>query len=466
MAKLKLKSKDLRKIGFPESPAISVAMQVMEKYYKFHSLEAALEILQTVLDFPEEYMEHEVLGKIANALVEKAEPEREEIALREEPIPYHIYGKQHIEPGAMLQMDVAVRLPIARGAALMPDAHQGYGLPIGGVLAVENAVIPYGVGVDIGCRMSLSILSMTDERFLQKSNILERALRNNTKFGTGKEFKFLTEHPVFEDEAFQTVPILRNMKERASRQLGTSGSGNHFVEFGIVDLTSGENEWNLPKGKYVGLLSHSGSRSVGANVAQYYTQIAMDTCLLPRNARHLAYLSLDSEAGMEYWIGMNLAGDYAAACHDTIHQRIVGELGCEILARIENHHNFAWKEQWLGNEVVVHRKGATPAGKGVLGIIPGSMTAPGFIVKGKGEPLSINSAAHGAGRRMSRGEAMQNITHNALRTYLEKHNVILLGGGLDEAPFAYKDIHEVMKSQSELVEVLATFQPRIVRMDA
>ena len=168
---------------------------------------------------------------------------------------------------------------------------------------------------------------------------------------------------------------------------------------------------------------------------------------------------------MEYWLAMNLAGDYASACHHTIHAKIAKAIGEKPLAMVENHHNFAWKEMYEGQEVIVHRKGATPAGKDVLGIIPGSMTAPGFIVKGKGETASLNSASHGAGRKMSRSKAIANITHEALRAELKNHGVKLIGGGLDEAPFAYKDINEVMQCQTTLVDVLGKFYPAIVQMD-
>ena len=135
------------------------------------------------------------------------------------------------------------------------------------------------------------------------------------------------------------------------------------------------------------------------------------------------------------------------------------------MTMVENHHNFAWKEKWEGKDVIVHRKGATPAGKDVLGIIPGSMTAPGFIVKGKGENASVNSASHGAGRKMSRTRAMASVTDKQLKDELKKHGVKLLGGGLDESPFAYKDIELVMKSQQQLVEVVGKFTPKIVKMD-
>ncbi|MNL35772.1 RNA-splicing ligase RtcB [compost metagenome] len=134
------------------------------------------------------------------------------------------------------------------------------------------------------------------------------------------------------------------------------------------------------------------------------------------------------------------------------------------MAGVENHHNFAWKELYNGEEVIVHRKGATPAGKGVMGIIPGSMTAPGFLVRGKGEEKAINSAAHGAGRQMSRSKAVKNISRDQMRKVLADHNVILIGAGLDEAPMAYKDINMVMAAQKDLVDIVASFTPKIVRM--
>jgi tRNA-splicing ligase RtcB len=186
---------------------------------------------------------------------------------------------------------------------------------------------------------------------------------------------------------------------------------------------------------------------------------------LPGEAKNLAWLNLDEEEGMEYWLAMNLAGDYASANHQIIHAKIAKQLGRKPIRMVENHHNFAWKEMYEGREVIVHRKGATPAGKNVLGIIPGSMTAPGYIVKGKGESSSLSSASHGAGRKMSRTLALNSITQNALKNELDKHGVTLLGGGLDEAPFAYKNIDEVMQSQLHLVEAVGKFVPKIAKMD-
>jgi tRNA-splicing ligase RtcB len=465
MTKLKLSGKQLRAIGYPEAPVISIAMKVMEKNYKHHSEEDALQILKSIFENPEEYLDDAVLGKIAEQLVEKPIGEMEEIALNERGIHYNIFGAEHIEEGALKQMEIAAKLPVAVAGALMPDAHQGYGLPIGGVLATNNAIIPYAVGVDIGCRMCMSIFPIEASELIKKTSFFQRELIENTLFGAGRQFDSFTEHEVLERKEFDEIAFVSGLKNKAAKQLGSSGSGNHFVEFGEVEITISDNLLNLKTGKYVALLSHSGSRGLGATIASHYTQIAMEKTVLPREAKHLAWLDLDTEEGIEYWLAMNLAGDYASACHHTIHKKIAKAIGEKPIAVIENHHNFAWKEMVYKQEVIVHRKGATPAGKDTLGIIPGSMTAPGFIVKGKGEGSSLNSASHGAGRKMSRTKAIANISHDALKKELQKHGVILLGGGLDEAPQAYKDIYEVMQSQKQLVDVLGLFYPKIVKMD-
>ncbi|MBL0330104.1 MAG: RtcB family protein [Bacteroidetes bacterium] len=257
---------------------------------------------------------------------------------------------------------------------------------------------------------------------------------------------------------------MKNLQDKAFTQLGSSGGGNHFVEWGIIEMLEDDVPLNIKKGKYVALLTHSGSRGFGATVAGYYTKLAKELCRLPKEAANLAYLDLNSAEGQEYWMAMNLAGDYASACHEVIHNRLAKAIGGTVLAKVENHHNFAWKEIWNGEEVIVHRKGATPASKDVMGIIPGSMTAPGFLVRGKGEVNSINSASHGAGRQMSRTKAIQSITKNEMTTILKDHGVTLIGAGLDEAPMAYKDIDMVMAAQTDLVDVLARFTPKIVRM--
>jgi tRNA-splicing ligase RtcB (3'-phosphate/5'-hydroxy nucleic acid ligase) len=465
MGKLKIEGKELRAIGYPQGPVISIAMNVMEKNYKHHKKEDAMEILKQVLAAPVEYMDDAVLALIAEQLIPKETVEGAEISLNQTGIQFNVFGAEHIEQGAMHQMYTAAKLPVAVAGALMPDAHSGYGLPIGGVLATENAVIPYGVGVDIGCRMCLSIFDIDPKELVQKESFYTRELHDATLFGSGAQFKQAEEHEVMGDPAFSKLPLLKNLHGRAWKQLGSSGSGNHFVEFGVVEIPEKDAVLGVEAGTYLGLLSHSGSRALGANIANHFTKIAKQKRRLPGEANNLAWLGMDEQEGIEYWIAMNLAGDYASACHHVIHEKIAKQLGRKPVKRVENHHNFAWREQWEGREVIVHRKGATPAGKDVLGIIPGSMTADGFIVKGKGEMAAVNSASHGAGRLMSRTRALQSVTHNALNEELAKHGVKLLGGGLDESPFAYKDINLVMKSQKNLVDVLGKFTPKIVKMD-
>jgi tRNA-splicing ligase RtcB len=465
MGKLKLKGKDLRSIGYPEGPVISIAMNIMEKNYKFTEQEEAMNLLKQILASPVEYANDAILGLIAQQLIPKQEKEGKEISLNQTGVPFNIFGSDQIEEGATHQMNQAARLPIAIAGALMPDAHAGYGLPIGGVLATENAVIPYGVGVDIGCRMCLSVFDIDPIELLQREHYFTRELNEATLFGSGRTFDQSTPHEVMDRIEFNEIPILKALQARAAKQLGSSGSGNHFVEFGVVEIGEMDPVLGLAPGQYLGLLSHSGSRALGANIAGHYTSLAKDKRRLPGEAANLAWLDLNEEEGIEYWLAMNLAGDYASACHEIIHEKIALQLGRQPLKRVENHHNFAWKEWHEGKEVIVHRKGATPAGKDVLGIIPGSMTAPGFIVKGKGVEASISSASHGAGRRMSRTAALNTMTQDLLKKTLHEHGVKLLGGGLDEAPQAYKDIEQVMRSQRQLIDVLGKFIPRIVKMD-
>jgi len=469
MSKLKITGKELRAMGFPEGPVVSIAMRVMEKNYKHTRKEEAMEILKNILAAPVEYENDAVLGLIAQQQIPKVAAEGAEISLNQNGIQFSVFGQEHIEEGAMHQMYQAAKLPVSVAGALMPDAHSGYGLPIGGVLATKNAVIPYGVGVDIGCRMCLSIFDINPKELVDKEAYFAREINEATLFGSGGQFDSAhggtTDHEVMDNQAFYQMPLLKNLHGRAWKQLGSSGSGNHFVEFGVVEIAEKDAVLGVEAGNYVGLLSHSGSRALGANIANHYTKIAISKRHLPQEAKNLAWLTLDEEAGMEYWIAMNLAGDYASACHHIIHAKIAKQLGRRPLKMVENHHNFAWKEKWEGQDVIVHRKGATPAGKDVLGIIPGSMTADGFIVKGRGEAAAVNSASHGAGRKMSRSRAIASVTDKQFKDELKKFGIKLLGGGLDESPFAYKDIHEVMQSQKALVDVVGKFTPKIVKMD-
>jgi tRNA-splicing ligase RtcB len=380
---------------------------------------------------------------------------------RAQPIAYQIWGDD-LDAAAVEQMRNAARLEVAVGGALMADAHVGYGLPIGGVLATDNAVIPYAVGVDIACRMRLSVLDVAVQQLERDSDRLAKVLQKQTVFGVGGTHLRPLEHEVLAED-WKSLAITRELFDRARAQLGTSGSGNHFVEFGL--LTLHKPDLGLEAGSYVALLSHSGSRGAGASIANHYSRLAMSLQpQLPPELKRLAWLSLDSDAGREYWAAMELMGKYASANHALIHQRVAAALNAGVLATVENHHNFAWKEQHGGRDLIVHRKGATPAGPGVLGVIPGSMAAPGFVVRGRGQAASLNSASHGAGRAMSRTAAKNQFRWPAVKPILAAANVRLISAGLDEVPGAYKDIHRVIAAQADLVEVIARFDPRIVKM--
>lgn len=464
----KIKGEDLKKIGYREGKILGMALLAVQSLRDVKKDEALI-LLKKVKDYPESFLDDPEMKALAQAMIEESKaPVVTTIPLKTDSPPYSIYGESFIEEGARNQMDIAMKLPVAVGGALMPDAHQGYGLPIGGVLATQNAVIPYGVGVDIGCRMALTIFDIPEEHLEKNDAKYKRELIAHTKFGAGEGYKGSdrSDHDVLDKSEFNIAPFISAMKDKAWAQLGTSGGGNHFVEWGILEFGSDDSNLGIKKGKYVALLTHSGSRGFGATIAGHYTKLAKEICRLPKEALNLAYLDLNTEAGHEYWVAMNLAGDYASACHEVIHSKLVKAIGGTVLRRIENHHNFAWKENWKGNDVIVHRKGATPAGSGVMGIIPGSMAAPGFLVRGRGDENAINSASHGAGRLMSRTQAVKSITRQELKAVLEEHKVTLIGAGLDEAPMAYKDINMVMNAQQELVDVVARFRPRIVRMAA
>jgi tRNA-splicing ligase RtcB len=459
----KLSGRDLIQLGFPKNNAINIALGQINRYRKKEKKASILTEAREVLLTPEKFKGHGTWGKVAEGLINPVQVRMHQLNTTR--APFSIFGENEIDEQAKFQLYDALKLPISVSGALMPDAHSGYGLPIGGVLATDNAVIPYGVGVDIGCRMSLSVFDLPASFLKGKDDQLKAILSEHTKFGMNETHKIKADHEVFSRSEFQEIPLLKNLLGKAYKQLGTSGGGNHFVEFGIVKLEKVLPEWKLLPGEYLAVLSHSGSRGLGANIAKHYTYLATKQCPLPKQVQHLAWLDLNTHDGQEYWMAMNLAGEYAKACHDDIHRRIAKALGKRIVTTIENHHNFAWKEMVNGKECIVHRKGATPASEGQLGIIPGSMTAPGFIVMGKGNPESLNSASHGAGRLFSRAKCKATFTQSDIKKELKKHEVQLIGGNIDEAPMAYKNINTVMELQKELVDVMGTFTPKIVRMD-
>lgn len=287
---------------------------------------------------------------------------------------------------------------------------------------------------------------------------------SETRFGFAT-FNDVQEHEIAGRKEFSEIPFLKTLHKKFVAQLGTSGHGNHFVDVGYVDIPEYSELIGIEPGKYFAVLSHSGSRNFGAEVCKHYTRVAQQQLGLKGEAGRLAWLELDTEAGQEYWAAMNLAGDYSHVNHRIIHSRLAKAFREEPIRILENHHNFAWKETLeTGEEIIIHRKGATPADIGDVGIIPGTMASPAFIVTGKGNEEALKSAAHGAGRLVSRNQAKKTFSEKEMKKYLVEQGVELLGGGLDESPFAYKDIHQVMEYQKELVEINGMFYPKIVRM--
>ena len=472
-----MNSRALEKIGLPPALVPLAKQLVAEARRAGVGQQEIRGQLAALVSAPEQCAADPHFGRLARDLVQQRAAGTPNFSPRPIPAPWRQWGSD-IDEQALGQMRQAVQLPVAVAGALMPDAHVGYGLPIGGVLATANAVVPYAVGVDIACRMKLSVLDLPTGWLQSKRDRLARALEVETRFGIGAEFGRRgdpqamppREHAVL-DEDWTVSPITLRHRDKARLQLGTSGSGNHFVEFGTlsVDAAQARALGLAGAGVFLALLSHSGSRGTGASVCDHYSRLAMTLCPgLPRELRQLAWLPLDSPAGQEYWRAMNLMGRYAAANHAVIHRQIARHLGAEVILDIENHHNFAWEEEHqidgVAQRLIVHRKGATPAGAGILGIIPGSMATPGFIVRGRGVAASLHSASHGAGRKMSRTQARQSFRWPQVRAGLSQQGVDLLSAGIDEVPLAYKDIYAVMAAQADLVETLGRFDPRLVKM--
>jgi tRNA-splicing ligase RtcB (3'-phosphate/5'-hydroxy nucleic acid ligase) len=464
-----LTGKEFIERGWPQGPIIQIAINIAARMGAAGASREEIEArLENIRQAPDNYMQDAEYSHLADALIALRTPKSPTI--RDVPMDAPIWGRELIDEAAITQLQNAMRLPVTVGGALMPDAHVGYGIPIGGVVALEDAVAPYMVGVDIACRMMMSIYPTENASWFDNGSYREqirRAMRDETRFGIGAQFDKYDrrQHAVLDAPEWEATRLLKHLKDKAAAQLGTSGTGNHFVDAGLLEIgAEGSGELGIPPGTYLAFMSHSGSRGVGANIADHYSKLAQKVTQLPDNLRHLAWLPLASQEGEEYWISMNLAGEFASANHHTIHRAIGKRLGLKPLRQVENHHNFAWKEEWNGRTVYVHRKGATPAHDGVLGIVPGSQGHDSFIVRGRGSSASINSASHGAGRLMSRTQAKKSIPKVVRDQWLRERQVELLGGGMDESPQAYKNIEEVLAVQSDLIEPIARFKPRMVLM--
>lgn len=390
------------------------------------------------------------------------------------PQTYRIFGRNLITQNAVDDMNFVTRLPYVTSAALMPDAHRvkENSVPVGGVVASTH-IFPSIVGSDIACSVMFSIIDcLADDKDLKSFlPTLKYVLSNYTYFNNQinpnaqLNYPFYLNPPVMEtDEGKRILEIVMGM---AATQHGTSGDGNHFVEIGLTDVDYGWHKvYPTSHTCRIAILSHFGSRGVGSLIAKTFSQIASSQYEMPKGVDE-APLDPDSPYGRDYVNLMIFAGEFARTGHEWVHRRISEELSprvgfnFRIKHQIYSRHNFA--DYDLSTGLFIHRKGATPAHAGLVGVIPATMGHKTQIVLGMGNADSLNSASHGAGRTHSRGRALQEFkgTHE----YVSRHfGVHLIGGDADEDPRAYKDIESVMNAQSDCVYPIGTFQPVVVRM--
>lgn len=393
--------------------------------------------------------------------------------LHSEPLPYALYGqpidnqgKGDIDRGALDQMDKVMSLPVAKSGALMPDAHVGYAMPIGGVAALENAVSPSFVGYDIACRVTLSVLDISPKDFVKHRKNIARAMRAVSSFGIGSGFqnKNRRDHPVMGDPLWKELPHVKKLHTKAWNQLGSSGGGNHFFDALICQVLEKVDWLPLKSGDdFVAIMTHSGSRGTGHKLATHYVKLAVQETKRMANSIPKGYEWLDTttDSGREYLKVMHLMGDYAQANHHLIHEHFLKQSGLSSLGQFENHHNFAWEQP---DGAIIHRKGATPAAMGQVGLIPGTSGTASYLVEGLGNTDSLNSSAHGAGRPFSRTEAKRRHDETYVSNWMKQQDVIHFGMEKDETLMAYKDIERVMALQKDLVKPVARMFPKIVIM--
>jgi tRNA-splicing ligase RtcB (3'-phosphate/5'-hydroxy nucleic acid ligase) len=374
----------------------------------------------------------------------------------------------------------------ARKVALMADGHVGYVMPIGGVAAYDNAVSVVGVGFDIACgnaaiRTDLTVADLGESGELVNRRLINLAdeIADTLSFGVGRKNRAddaPVDDPLFGDPAWDAVPAKHRqaLQVKARQQLGTVGSGNHYVDL-FADETGI---------LWVGV--HFGSRGFGHTVASNFLALGQGAKWGDRVPETEVLLPLDQPVGHDYWHLMELAGRYAYAGREWVARKVVSMLGGRELELVHNHHNFAWKERHEGEELVVVRKGATPAFPGQLGFIGGSMGDDAVIVRGTqsddpavadAQRAALFSTVHGAGRVMSRTAAagkrhrktgrvlsVGRVTPEMMRAWVAEKGVVLRGGGLDESPHVYRRLPEVLAAQGSTIEVLHTLRPLIVVM--
>ena len=384
-----------------------------------------------------------------------------------------VFG-QHDEKTLIQLEDVAGR---AAKAALMADGHVGYVMPIGGVAAYRDQVSVVGVGFDIACGNAAIRTNVQLADVERSLPALADEIGSTVSFGVGRKNRANdapTDHPLFEDAAWDAAPARQRqaLKDKARGQLGTVGSGNHYVDV-FADETN--HLW-------VGV--HFGSRGFGFGVAHGFLALSQNLDWTARAPEREVLLDLDSGVGEGYWALMNLAGRYAYAGREWVARKVMSLFGGQELELVHNHHNFAWKEKHDGEEMVVVRKGATPAFPGQKGFVGGSMGDDAVILEGTTnadrptadlQKAALFSTVHGAGRVMSRTAATGKtrrgkvisegrVTPAMMREWVKRKQVILRGGGLDESPHVYRRLPDVLAAQGDTVHVLHTLRPLIVVM--
>ena len=387
---------------------------------------------------------------------------------------------ENCEEGAVKQAGNLAKHPaVFNHVALMPDAHQGYGMPIGGVIACEDAVIPAAVGVDIGCGMVATETDIPAERFADMSfrRAFQEMLKERIPVGEGVSHRVTQTWEGFEEYMANNSVRSNLWPSKLDRMnLGTLGGGNHFIE--LQKSTALDGSGDFEGGAKVWLMIHSGSRNLGKRIEEHYHKIANRLCTrfhVPLADPNLAFLPLAEQDGHNYFTDMLFALRYAKENRRRMMEAMKETLAefvpeVNFIRTIDIHHNYAACEEHFGKKVFVHRKGATSAKLDEIGIIPGSMGTASYIVRGLGNPDSFMSCSHGAGRRMSRIAASLNLTVEACDQAMDGivcerwHKYKGFGkakGRLDlsEAPQAYKDIEDVIASERDLVEPLVRLVP-------
>lgn len=386
---------------------------------------------------------------------------------------FPVFGE--VDDGAISQMRRTLEHPRAVGGAIMADGHKGYGVPIGGVVAYEDAISPTGVGYDIGCGNKAVRLDIPASEVRANISRIMDDVWHTISFGMGRANNETVEHPIFDkDHPGWSVGPLQEFKRNAQSQLGTVGSGNHYVDIFVDEL---DRVW-------VGV--HFGSRGLGHKTATFFLKAAGAV-----DAMDATPVVFDRGSALfdDYIAGMTLAGEYAYAGRDWVCARIAKLLGASVLEEIHNHHNFAWQETHMDKNLWVVRKGATPAFPGQKGFVGGSMGENSVILEGVNVPLSnismeapnrmrhasFFSTVHGAGRLLGRKQAAGVfkrgvctrpglVSQEMMDAWVKGANVQLRGGGLDESPHCYKRLPEVLAAHSGTVRILHILTPLGVAM--